>query len=338
MPGTLSVFRRVPVAAASTESVRREASETYRRVPSGDQIARPGPPPVGGRRSTRRFVMSTSAALRWMPRSFAPGATIACVPSGETPSPPPPSVPSAIAAETVPRPGSIRTIRDAGRRRPRRGSVALTQACPRASMLTPAAPSSRSRRTSRPVARSRIATFPPSWTMTAREPVIAMSIGVPASLNSAIRREPTASTSSTAPLRAAHTRVPSPLTASASGVPFIRMLPAPVRVARSMTETVRPAATYPRVPSGAAATARVLPGSATAPTTALVRVSTRTAFAVPVATITTRAWAAAGARINRARESRNARTKGLTRPATCSRAVGRRSFPARAGHRRRRRS
>ena len=51
------------------------------------------------------------------------------------------------------------------------------------------------------------------------------------------------STDSMAPLRAAKTFVPSAETASASGVPVVRMLPAPVRVARSMTETVRPAAT-----------------------------------------------------------------------------------------------
>ena len=72
------------------------------------------------------------------------------------------------------------------------------------------------------------------------------SIGVPASLRSPVRCMLATSIDSIAPLRAAKTFVPSGETASASGVPVVRMLPAPRRVARSMTETVRPAATYAR--------------------------------------------------------------------------------------------
>ena len=177
-----------------------------------------------------------------MPRSFAPGATIACVPSGETPSPPPPSVPSAIAADDGPAPGldPHDPRRRAGDGRGA-GAWPLTQACPRGVDADAGG-----------AVEPQPAHEPPGREVEDRDlpavlddrprasPVIAMSIGVPASLSSAIRREPAVSTSSTAPLRAAHTRVPSALTASASGVPCIRMLPAPVRVARSMIETVRP--------------------------------------------------------------------------------------------------
>ena len=97
------------------------------------------------------------------------------------------------------------------------------------------------------------------------------------------------STVSIPPLRAAYTVRPSGETASASGDPVVRTLPAPSRVLRSITETVVPAATNARVPSGDAATARVRPGNATVPVTELERVSSRTAFAVLVATTTTRA-------------------------------------------------
>ena len=234
---------RWPLNADRIEIVRRALSETYRRRASGEYEARPGPPPVGGRATTRRLVRSTSAALRWMPRSLAPGATIARVPSCETPTPPPPSVPSETEPETVPPPGSIRTSRDAGRRLPLRGVVADTQARPPASMLTPAAPASFTRRTSLPVSRSSTATLPPAWTTTARVGVTTRSIGVPDSLRSPTRCAVVASIISIAPLRAAYTRVPSRETASASGEPCSGMLPAPVRAARSIIETVRPAAT-----------------------------------------------------------------------------------------------
>ena len=70
-----------------------------------------------------------------------------------------------------------------------------------------------------------------------------MSIGVPDSLRSPIRRAVAMSTRSIAPRRAAQTCVPSAVTASASGVPLSTALPAPVRAARSMIETVAPAAT-----------------------------------------------------------------------------------------------
>ena len=84
--------------------------------------------------------------------------------------------------------------------------------------------------------------MPPAWTTTARSSVIAMSTGVPDSLRSPIRRAVAMSTRSIAPLRAAQICVPSAVTASASGVPGSIALPAPVRAARSMIETVAPAA------------------------------------------------------------------------------------------------
>ncbi len=177
------------------------------------------------------------------PRSLAPGATIAFVPSGETPRPPPPSVPSATEAEMAPLEGSMRTSREAARCRPLRGVVAEIQARPRWSRLTPAAPASLTRRTSRPEVRSSTATAPPCCTSIARVGVTTSSIGVPASLRWPVRCMLATSIDSIAPLRAAKTFVPSAETASASGVPVVRMLPAPMRVARSMTETVRPAAT-----------------------------------------------------------------------------------------------
>ena len=110
-----TVRSRVPLNADRTEIVRRALSETYRRVRRATRSRGRGRRRSAGGAITRRLVRSTSAALRWMPRSFAPGATIARVPSGETPTPPPPSVPSVTAPTTVPRPGSIRTSRDAGR-------------------------------------------------------------------------------------------------------------------------------------------------------------------------------------------------------------------------------
>ena len=80
-PGSVTVRSRWPLNADRIEIVRRPLSDTYSRRASGEYEARPGPPPVGGRAITRRRVRSTSAALRWMPRSLAPGATIARVPS-----------------------------------------------------------------------------------------------------------------------------------------------------------------------------------------------------------------------------------------------------------------
>ncbi len=107
----------------------------------------------------------------------------------------------------------------ASSRRPRRG--------PWLSRLTPAAPASLIRRTSRPEVRSSTATAPPAWTSIARVGVTTSSIGVPASLRSPVRCMLATSIDSIAPLRAAKTFVPSGETASASGVPVVRMLPAP---------------------------------------------------------------------------------------------------------------
>ena len=138
-----------------------------------------------------------------MPLTLAPGATIALVASGEMPSPPPPSVPSATEPEMPPLTGLMRTIRENALRLPLRGVVAETHAWPSASSATPAAPASLMRRTSRPVVRSRIATAPPAWTSTARVSVTTSSIGVPASLRSPTRAIDATSTTSIAPLRAA---------------------------------------------------------------------------------------------------------------------------------------
>ena len=204
---------------------------------------------------------------------------------------------------------------------PLRGVVADTHASPVGVTLTPAAPGSVSRRTSRPVVRLSTATRPPVWTTTARVAVTARSSGVPDSLRRPTHCAVAVSTKSIAPLRAAKTRIPSGETAIASGTPGTSTLPAPMRAARSIIVTVRPDATYARVPSGAAATARVRPGVAAMPETVFVRVSSSATWDEPVATITTRASATAGARHSRAREIRSARTDAVTRPIARSRGL-----------------
>ena len=79
-------------------------------------------------------------------------------------------------------------------------------------------------------------------------------------------------------------------------------------------ETVRPAATYARVPSGAAATARVRPGSVTPPIGAFVRVSSSATLDVPVATTSTRASATGASSASRSRQARNGRTRPVNTP------------------------
>jgi hypothetical protein len=103
------------------------------------------------------------------------------------------------------------------------------------------------------------------------------------------------SMTSIAPRRAAYNRSPSALTASAPGVPRRPAAPTGRRVARSIPSTRVPAATYPREPSGAAATARLRPPTGIRATTWFVATSVSVAAPSPVATSTTRAEAAAGA-------------------------------------------
>src|SRR4051794_9500462 len=100
---------------------------------------------------------------------------------------------------------------------------------------------------------------------------------------------------SIAPGRAAYTRSPSALTASALGAPASVAAPTGWRVVRSIATTRTPAATYPREPSGAAAVARVRPPSGIRAATWFVATSVSVAAPSPVATSTTRAEAAAGA-------------------------------------------
>ncbi len=103
--------------------------------------------------------------------------------------------------------------------------------------------------------------------------------------------------------------LPSGETATASGVPCIRMLPAPCRLLRSITETVAPAAMNARPPSGVTETARVRPGRATPASAWSERVSSRNAVFVLVATTTTRARAATGTSRRSVRATRSGRTK-----------------------------
>ncbi len=154
-----------------------------------------------------------------MPRSFAPGATIARPPSGDTATPPPPSVRSATEPVTPPVAGFTRTSRDRGLRFFFAGSVAEIHAWPPrdrdaggAAQRQPpheparvqvqhrdlAAPSAPRRRGS-PSPRGRPACPPGGAGRRARDVAMSMT-SIPL-------------------LRAAYARVPSGETASAAGTP-----------------------------------------------------------------------------------------------------------------------
>jgi hypothetical protein len=203
--------------------------------------------------------------LRCTPRTRAPGATIARLPSGATATPPPPSARSAIAPVT--RPVRVFTRRS----RERLPCVELTHASSPA-IATPAAPGICRRRTTRPVLRFSTATFPPRCTTTARSDVSATSSGVPASRRRPRRWPVAGSSTSSALRRAAHARAPSGEIASAVGAPPSRVVATAARVCRSNTVTVRPLAINACRPSGVAATARAAPGTRTG-SGSLVRVS-----------------------------------------------------------------
>ena len=327
-----------PENADRTETVPRPGSETYSRTPSGDQAARPGPPPlasarsrVGGRGRRARPCGGCRAGAR---RARRPRACRRArrrrrrhrrCRAGSPPSP---------------GRGPGRCARAARPRLRWRGSVAATHAWPAASMPTPAAPTICSRRTSRPVVALSTATRPPASTATTRASgVRQVDRRAPQPQGRDPLRRGAASSTSIAPRRAAYTRVPSGDTASASGTPLICTPPAASRDPRSIHVTKRPAATYARVPSGDTATARVRPGNVTPPIGrvrphveqrgAASRRSRRPSRAPRLQARP--APAGAGRRGMGARD-------GLTRPITCSRAVGRRSFPGRDARRRRRRS
>ena len=92
-------------------------------------------------------------------------------------------------------------------------------------------------------------------------------------------------------------------------------LPARVRAARSIATTLDPAATKAREPSGTTATARVRPGRPTCPATLFEPMSTSAAWGPPVATTTTRAWAAAGSRRSELVRAAARRARARQRPA-----------------------
>src|SRR4051794_30698474 len=85
------------------------------RTLSADHAARPGPGPVGSRRSTRPPLRSTSTERLRRRLRGAPAATSARPASGETATPPPPPSPSRIERPVRARPGSSATRRETGR-------------------------------------------------------------------------------------------------------------------------------------------------------------------------------------------------------------------------------
>src|SRR5829696_7467979 len=150
------------------------------------------------------------------------------------------------------------------------------------------------------VKRSRLtmATWRRSITTAARvpSPDTASDVGrdVPGRRIDASTANVAASMTSSALGRAAYSRSPSALTASAAGTPGTTAAPTGSRVPRSNPTTRLPAATYPREPSGATATPRLRPPTGTRATTRFVATSVSVAVPWPVATSTTRADASAG--------------------------------------------
>ena len=246
-----------------------------------------------GARCTRRLARSTSAALRWMPRSLAPGATIARVPSGRDAD-----AAAAVGAELDRGrdarrwPARSRTSRDArallalARRRRRHPGAAVGVERTR----PPRRRASR-RRTSRPVSRSSTATLPPVWTTIARvvgdreverragqlalaELARARDVDAPRSRRGARR---------TRACRRARRRARAACRSAA------RCRRRCARRGRS-GETVAPGGDEAARRRPARRPRRACcPGSVTPPATLLLRVSISATFDVPVATSTTRA-------------------------------------------------